>query len=288
MSVRTLPPRRPETNHEAFADASAPDTQFWLGLLASDGCVRIARSRRGYEQKVTQLRLSNKDAETVEAFGEFCGARVRPAEGNNTLCSVYSGRIFDRLGEFGIVPRKTATLDVPDWLVESRHFMRGFVCGDGSVGWTRRRKKEMQPCLSVSGSSPAMMDKILAAWQQVIPDCKLSLHKSVSNSGGMLACGRRIRMTLPHYRLTVYGWSHSPLLINWLFAPSFPQATMPRKQNVADIILAADAERQAVNADLRDRHAAGERVSDIALATGMTWQSVRSRIRERTEGCGVG
>jgi hypothetical protein len=143
--------RRYSLREDAF-EVLTPEAKYWIGMLLTDGCVR--RSRGSF---CIGLSLTVKDADHVRSFSRFLDfdgpliygepstktvtVRGRSHEIHSQGSSgivVYSERMFKRLEEFGVVPRKTAVAEVR-LLDHDPDFWRGAIDGDGSLLWSQRR-----------------------------------------------------------------------------------------------------------------------------------------------------
>lgn len=117
--------------NDAAFDVLTPEVAYWAGVRASDGNVRHHCS-----MKLITLKMNDRDV--VEKFKSFMQSEATIHSGLRykkrwNLVQINSRRCFDRLGEFGIVPRKSLTLRVADELVKSSSFWRGAIDGDGNI-----------------------------------------------------------------------------------------------------------------------------------------------------------
>ena len=104
------------------------DFNYFLGLLATDGCITGDR---------VVLDFSESNKELLDYWNEFLGNKCNITKSIHKIYKVPQYRIAfrnkeicDYLGSFGIVPRKTfdLTLKYIDWDV-----LRGIIDGDGCV-----------------------------------------------------------------------------------------------------------------------------------------------------------
>jgi hypothetical protein len=121
-------------NHEAF-DIVINDAAYWIGFLFADGSV--IQQQKG--APLVQLRLSEIDRAQLENFRQFLDsthAISTSPPGNfggyqsraSVRYIVSSRRLGERLLELGRYEGQIAAE-----LVDSRHFWRGVVDGDGSI-----------------------------------------------------------------------------------------------------------------------------------------------------------
>jgi hypothetical protein len=157
-AVRLLYPLR----EDAFDDVTE-ESAYWIGMLMADGCVY-----RKANSSCVALHLQTDDAAHVQKFADFLGYKqpIRFAvsqggyskDGNcrYAFVQIMSDRLTQRLEQFGVIPRKSLTAKV-NGLEMNRHFWRGVVDGDGSLGlYENRRQSRWFPCLQVVGSETLM------------------------------------------------------------------------------------------------------------------------------------
>lgn len=104
--------------NDAAFDVLTPEVAYWAGVLASDGNVRHHCS-----MKLITLKMNDRDV--AEKFKSFMQSEATIHSGLRykkrwNLVQINSRRCFDRLGEFGIVPRSSS-------------FWRGAIDGDGNI-----------------------------------------------------------------------------------------------------------------------------------------------------------
>lgn len=137
--------------NENFFDELNEKSLYWLGFLATDGSV----DKHNYSYEI-KLKLADKDLEHVKLFKSHLGSMSpihekieKKTAGKDGFkkdeylaqqISITSEKIFNRLGEFNIVPRKTHIYRFPEQLKnhpDVRHFIRGCLDGDG---WWREHR----------------------------------------------------------------------------------------------------------------------------------------------------
>ncbi|MEV6150329.1 hypothetical protein AB0L53_08290 [Nonomuraea sp. NPDC052129] len=112
---------------DAFDDLSA-DAAYWIGFLFADGTVYF---RKGWKPHIG-VGLSKRDREHLVKLRDFLGSTHAISDiSSNRACtfSVRSEKLADRLLALG---RYSGPIDRT--LAKSRHFWRGVLDGDGSVG----------------------------------------------------------------------------------------------------------------------------------------------------------
>lgn len=114
---------------------------YWLGFIVADGTVSTNGRWR------LKVGLAARDTLHLESLRKDLSstAKISLEErklGTAAEFSVYSKDLVESLNKYGVVPNKSAGMrldlqNIPDEL--QRHFWRGVVDGDGSLGYTYRR-----------------------------------------------------------------------------------------------------------------------------------------------------
>jgi hypothetical protein len=134
--IRAFTPKY-KLNEDVF-DKITDKSAYWLGFLMADGCC----SKRGTTYQVS-LELSIKDYKHVEKFQNFLGTEKKiciithktgyNAGRKNALLTISSKKLYNKLGYFGIKPRKTFTAKPHPSVINNVHFWRGMIDGDGCI-----------------------------------------------------------------------------------------------------------------------------------------------------------
>jgi radical SAM superfamily enzyme len=114
----------------------------------ADACIsyHIGKDRKAKSSKRLRINISAKDIELLQKFQEDiniskdCIEVYTPHEStysDNKMCKlvINSGLMYDDLVKHSITERKTGTECVPDTIPEHliKHFIRGFLDGDGTI-----------------------------------------------------------------------------------------------------------------------------------------------------------
>ena len=149
-------------NKDFFKVIDSEEKAYWLGFIYADGCIEekkksngkvsameltisLAEVDRGHLEKFLKSIESNSPIRSKKAT---CNGKVFPA----CRCAVCCTELCRDLIKLGVVPNKSLILkfpteeQVPKYLL--KHFIRGYVDGDGTV----RISKRNQPCLSMCGT----------------------------------------------------------------------------------------------------------------------------------------
>jgi hypothetical protein len=122
-------PKDAHTRHthknDAF-DVITEESAYWIGFLMADGCIW---------NDCLCIGLQSADRAHLEKLKEFLGTTspICTAGNNAFQLRIKSPAIVRSLARFGVVPRKSMTCRV-SILENNRHFWRGVIDGDGTVG----------------------------------------------------------------------------------------------------------------------------------------------------------
>jgi hypothetical protein len=119
-----------QLNHEVFSRYT-PDSCYWAGFLAADGCLDINNTVR--------IELGGKDKDHVTKFKEFCNAEHLISH-NQAKDSYKVGFLSKQVASdlaynFNVTVDKTHSLKLPYFsnFEYYKHFIRGFFDGDGCL-----------------------------------------------------------------------------------------------------------------------------------------------------------
>lgn len=129
INKRIQPTQSSCKNHDLFKNIEDPETQYWLGWLATDGSI-------GAEHRIS-LALEQKDSDVIEKYKNFIGTNnkinvLKDKRFEDSIMHTLKFRnkfICETLNDLGITNKKTFTLNLNfpiTWEV-----MRGIIEGDG-------------------------------------------------------------------------------------------------------------------------------------------------------------
>jgi len=119
--------------NEAAFDILTEHSAYWIGFLMADGSVQ----HRQHGSPELAIVLSSRDRGHLVKFRRFLESEhaiIDVPSVNAARFSVRSARLVKALEEYNIVPNKTFITRAPDRLVNNRHFWRGVIDGDGTIG----------------------------------------------------------------------------------------------------------------------------------------------------------
>jgi hypothetical protein len=150
------PQNRP-INDSVFEVIDTEEKAYWLGFLYADGNIKDTK---------VELSLQYGDINHLEKFREFMGlknkiqvrtSKIDDKEYKSCRLSFRSKKVSSDLIKLGCVPRKSLVLKFPsDEQVPAhlkRHFMRGYIDGDGSLIFTEKTK-----CINIIGTEQFIVD----------------------------------------------------------------------------------------------------------------------------------
>jgi len=155
--------------HEGAFDILTPDSTYWLGMMATDGCVT------GTDDVVDEVKLGLQliDYHHVAAFREFLGSGHKislakwrhPAEEDcitlGWRLAIRSKSLVTALSRFGVIQRKTYTLIVKNGVENNTRFWTGAVDGDGHVG-IHAQNQGPDATLKLTGASKPFIEQFRA------------------------------------------------------------------------------------------------------------------------------
>lgn len=129
-------------NEHYFDVIDDENKAYIMGLLYADGC-------NHYDRGVLSLSLQEEDKHILDEINLLLGNK-KPlifenlSKKNINFHNQYRINLFSRhlcniMNIYGMTPKKSLTLTFPSWLRKDlyRHFIRGYVDGDGCIYWNR-------------------------------------------------------------------------------------------------------------------------------------------------------
>lgn len=125
-------------NEHYFDVIDDENKAYIMGLLYADGC-------NHYENGVLSLSLQEADKHILDEINLLLGnkkplcfqnlKKKNKNFSNQYKIDLFSRHLCDVMNDYGVTPRKSLTLKFPSWLRKDlyRHFIRGYVDGDGCV-----------------------------------------------------------------------------------------------------------------------------------------------------------
>lgn len=136
-----------------------PESMYFLGLVASDGCID------GYHIKIA---LDKNDAKLLEELRDSIvpGKPLYKSRETRVL-KISCKPIMTFVKSSGITARKSLNLKLEDWVLESKnfsHFLRGFFDGDGTVVTEKANGKPASKiAVKICCGSKVLLEQLICA-----------------------------------------------------------------------------------------------------------------------------
>ena len=146
-------------NEDYFSTINSFQKAYFLGLIASDGC--LYKSKDNKKQEIIRLSLHNKDIDILTYFKKELGLS-KPLNFYKDYVSleIVSNLMFNDLKSYGLTERKTWSLNVDNIPLKFIHgFLLGYFDGDGSISWSKNNiaNNRISKCrVSICGTEASM------------------------------------------------------------------------------------------------------------------------------------
>jgi hypothetical protein len=206
--------KHPVQNDKVFG-MFTKESCYWAGFIAADGFV----GRPG----TIGVELAEVDREHLEKLCRFVGRdetthdrRRKRGDRWFDYCSIVINSktvAGDLLGNFNIVRAKSRVIMPPDKIPQElqRHFLRGYIDGDGCVGWSKSNKL---PRLAICSGSKDML-----GW----------IHERLLLAAGDKYSSVMRKVKAANTYVVEYNGRFSIGLLDWLYEGSTPETRLDRK-----------------------------------------------------------
>lgn len=203
-----------------FFDTYTPESCYWAGFIAADGCLRADRA-------CLTIKLHIKDKEHLQKFIDcinFTGNIIIDSpdayDPQKQYCRVeICGNWYYEplLKNFNITPRKTFTLEPPTQMPKEllNHYLRGYFDGDGSIS------NEQQNTCHFTITSGSI--NILNFWRDYLYDQGIRIRKLKDNQE---------KPPIMNNVQINYQSSNAVRVCNILYEDSTQQLRLDRKYNL--------------------------------------------------------
>lgn len=157
------------TKNDNFFSQETPESFYWAGFIAADGCITEKLKNNKYFIRGLSLELSILDIEHLQKFInaiEYTGdikIYDKAAGRKSASLRISSSIIINDLKKFNIVPRKSLIYTFPQLLIDHKlvnHFMRGYFDGDGSFFMKKETRGKDQLCMSICGTKEFLQEYV--------------------------------------------------------------------------------------------------------------------------------
>lgn len=149
-------------NNDFFESIDSENKAYWLGFIASDGCI----TDKGNGGKRLKITLKLDDKEHLQKFADDLDSNLLVKEKVNKIKGkeyptseivVNSTKICNDIINLGIDELKTTHLEMPDIRHDMiKHFLRGFIDGDGCI-YFKKYEKRYRYAIEIVGYECRMM-----------------------------------------------------------------------------------------------------------------------------------
>lgn len=217
----------PNKVNEDFFFTWTPELAYILGILATDGYLGDKTGKK----KAHQIQLSMIDEDIITAIAKIIGYEGRIYTKQPPKLGIYNSkmqyaikfgnkRVFDRLIELNITPRKTYNLQmppIPDNLFS--HFFRGVFDGDGTITETKGSNR----MLRIIGVSPDFQYGLQKKLNELI---NVNMRVWINN-----------RYDVPQQIVYTSGYGNLAILSEWMYLDAKNDLWIQRKRDKLDRII---------------------------------------------------
>lgn len=168
---------RKHTVNEEFFDEFNEESVYLLGLIYADGNIAWGPNpKKGYYSMT--ITASEKDKTHLEKMRNLLSSTkplLYAPKTKSYRLIVNSKKLCRRLMQLGVTPRKSLTIQFPQFIPKEHlpHFLRGVIDGDGSVNYFARKISPYFRIVVASGSKDFCEGLVDAIRQNVGPVAKI-------------------------------------------------------------------------------------------------------------------
>lgn len=192
-----------------FLDVIEPVQAWFLGLMASDGCV-ISDNALSLSQSHSHGReLLQKIKDLLEFEGNITKYK------NSFRIHITSRKLVKKLSEYNIVNRKSLIYQYPEALDKTlfKYFLRGYFDGDGSIGAYRK-----------SSAKDHHQSMLVASF--------VGTHKFIDRCAELIPFNKASFMSKPNVKeFRFNGWK-AVEFCEWLYKPSIEDIPIYYKEEI--------------------------------------------------------
>lgn len=199
-------------------DKFTPESCYWAGFLSADGWVtdysmgvELSSVDKNHLVLLIDFLKSNADIASRVKINELTGKKYK-----YSTALFYSVDLVNILKcKFNIVPNKSLIYSPPTIPVElCSHFIRGYIDGDGSIGWSKSNNK---PRINLGCGSLELVQWV-----------KDKIEENVINTGNPSISKNTYDRKNPLYALEYLGYQTENIL-DWIYKDSTKQTRLSRK-----------------------------------------------------------
>lgn len=123
--------KKPDFNYNYFEEIDTEEKAYMLGFISADGYISS-------NERALSFQINKKDIDIIKKFDKEIGANSNVTKSSTENCirvNYCSKKMVNDLSKYGIVRNKTKKIKIPNIKKDLiKHFIRGFVDGDGCIG----------------------------------------------------------------------------------------------------------------------------------------------------------
>ncbi len=125
----------PNFNENYFSEIDTEDKAYFLGLIMTDGCISTTSS-----SKFVSIELKSYDGYILQKLLDCIGSTKKLTTDKRCDCvtaTICDKKVVSDLKKYNCAERSSLTQQFPKNIAENmmRHFIRGLIDGDGSLGY---------------------------------------------------------------------------------------------------------------------------------------------------------
>lgn len=139
-------------NQDYFSIIDTPSKAYYLGLIASDGCIYKRKACK--QQGILRFQIKREDESILLRLKDELGTDIplHYHSGKYVSLEICCEQIYEDLNKLGLHERKTYQNAIPHSIPDSlfKYFVRGYFDGDGTIN-TKTNTKLNSVNVSISG-----------------------------------------------------------------------------------------------------------------------------------------
>ncbi len=207
------------TVNESFFDDLNEKSAYLLGYIYADGNIAWNAEKGYYSMTITASAKDKAHLESLRSILSSTKPLLSSPKTNSYRLIVNSKKICQKLISFGVIPRKSLTVQFPNIPnSQLKHFIRGVIDGDGNVRYVNRKRSPYFEITIASGSKAF---------------CE-GLIEAVKENTGILANARKINENL---YIIQYSCSRGEKLAEFIYSEAnifLERKYLPFKNNIME------------------------------------------------------
>jgi len=212
--------RKHKFNYGFFENIDNEIKSYWLGFIYAEGNIQK-------KTHTLSIELGQAGRDHLIRFAKDIGYNYHDDHNkkkNSYRIRLNSKQLVRDLDFLGVHPKKSYTIKMPSISNDLiKHFIRGFVDGDGSIKF-RKIERRIEWSLQIASSSLSFLE-----------GCKFWINKNTKNNFGSIQKGFNKKYKKYSYRLMYSGNGCSFAAARWLYSGN--KISLLQKQKRFDLML---------------------------------------------------